>query len=201
MNKFDAISEAFSILGLIGLLEQYNRSVTKPIMLKALLEVLSKSKFNLAKDLNISAGKVSSFNKFMFPNMPTGSKADVFILGLVGMKTCASCGEVFSVENFNHNKAKKDGLNTYCKHCHNKTSSITQAARTAKYKSAKLNQIPSWANLDKIKEIYDKCPKGYHVDHVVPLQGELVSGLHVETNLQYLPAKDNLSKSNNWDFS
>lgn len=68
--------------------------------------------------------------------------------------------------------------------------------RAAMYRSRKLNQTPSWANLDKIKEIYLNCPYGFHVDHIVPLKGRLVAGLHVENNLQYLPAKENLAKRN-----
>lgn len=70
------------------------------------------------------------------------------------------------------------------------------AFRARTYRSRKQNQIPSWADLVKIKDIYLSCPKGFHVDHIIPLKGKLVSGLHVENNLQYLPAIDNIRKRN-----
>lgn len=57
---------------------------------------------------------------------------------------------------------------------------------------------PKWINIESICEFYANCPKGYHVDHIIPLNGENVSGLHVAWNLQYLPAKENIKKSNKY---
>ena len=75
---------------------------------------------------------------------------------------------------------------------------IPHKIRQAKRRADKLNATPKWTNLKKIKEIYKNCPRGYHVDHIVPLQGENVSGLHVENNLQYLTAKQNIAKGNKY---
>jgi hypothetical protein len=71
-------------------------------------------------------------------------------------------------------------------------------ANNAKRRAQKLKAIPKWANLKIIKEFYKHCPEGYHVDHIVPLQGKNVCGLHVIENLQYLPAKENLRKGNRY---
>ncbi len=71
-----------------------------------------------------------------------------------------------------------------------------KCAREAKRRSFKLNATPLWADLKAIEDIYESCPKGHHVDHIVPLQGKTVCGLHVEYNLQHLSASDNIAKSN-----
>ena len=72
-------------------------------------------------------------------------------------------------------------------------------ARTARRRAAKLQAIPPWADLEKIKEFYQNCSEGHHVDHIVPLQHPLVCGLHVSENLQYLTAEENFKKGNTWE--
>jgi hypothetical protein len=59
--------------------------------------------------------------------------------------------------------------------------------------------MPLWADPLAIAKIYARCPPGHHVDHEIPLRGRLVSGLHVETNLQYLPASENHRKHNKFE--
>jgi len=67
------------------------------------------------------------------------------------------------------------------------------------YKLARLNRTPAWANQSKIAEIYQEARKlGLTVDHIIPLCGKLVSGLHVENNLQLLPGPTNFSKGNSY---
>ena len=76
-------------------------------------------------------------------------------------------------------------------------------AHTAKRRAHQHLAIAPWADLAAIKAIYAEAAgrrnaKGemVHVDHVIPLKHPLVCGLHVETNLQIVPALANWSKNN-----
>lgn len=72
-----------------------------------------------------------------------------------------------------------------------------QNALHAKYKAAKLQQVPAWADLAAIKFIYQQAAEqGLTVDHIVPLRGKTVSGLHVHYNLQLLTKAENSAKGN-----
>ena len=62
---------------------------------------------------------------------------------------------------------------------------------------------PDWACLNSIETKYKERETMskvtgivHHVDHIIPLQGENVCGLHVHNNLRVIPARDNLRKSN-----
>jgi hypothetical protein len=82
-------------------------------------------------------------------------------------------------------------------------------AKWMKRDAAKKHRTPSWLTLDEfwmIEQAYDIAAKRsqmlgieFHVDHIVPLQGKTVSGLHVPWNLQVIPAKLNQQKSNHFN--
>lgn len=71
-----------------------------------------------------------------------------------------------------------------------------------------MRRTPAWANQEAIRAIYDLAHRltdetgvPHHVDHEIPLQGELVSGLHVENNLRVIPATENIRKRNKFEVS
>lgn len=153
---------------------------------------------NVADYLGVSSSKLRNLVKLVFPEKPNRGRLLNYILALANYKVCKNCNSYLPIASFRANSRNSDGVNSHCKECHSINTAKTQPARQAKYNSAKLHRTPPWADLDKIKDIYDKCPKGYHVDHIIPLQGEFISGLHIETNLQYLPALDNIKKGNKY---
>ena len=85
------------------------------------------------------------------------------------------------------------------------------SARVRKYKYTKLCRTPNWLGVDElwmIEQAYELAALRtklfgfvWHVDHVLPLQGKLVSGLHTPYNLQVIPGRDNMSKSNRFTVS
>jgi hypothetical protein len=66
-----------------------------------------------------------------------------------------------------------------------------QKAHHAAHQSIRCRRLahaqPAWADRKAIDAIYLKAQQtGMHVDHIIPLKGKIVSGLHVEGNLQLL---------------
>ena len=71
-------------------------------------------------------------------------------------------------------------------------------SKLAKYRAKKLQAQPSWVDTATLHAIYANCPSGLEVDHIIPLQGKDVCGLHVPWNLQYLTRRANASKGNKY---
>ncbi len=143
------------------------------------------------------------------------------------MKVCTGCKLELSLENFYKQFPTK--YRAKCKSCYDKRNNEyrrTDAGRKSrrkinkkyyatdsgkavrrafvnKYRTRKLNAMPTWADQERIKHIYWMCNLitkitgiEHHVDHIIPLQGEDVCGLHVPENLQILTAEENLRKGN-----
>ena len=70
-----------------------------------------------------------------------------------------------------------------------------------KAKRLKRHMLLDKAGRKAIAEIYVNCPDDWHVDHIVPILGKTISGLHVPENLQYLPDWVNHMKGNRWEES
>jgi hypothetical protein len=84
----------------------------------------------------------------------------------------------------------------------------TKVSRTIFRRLAKIQRTPAWLtdiDFERINNEYRVAAlltkvtgSAWHVDHIVPLQGKMVSGLHVPSNLRVLPATENIRKSNNF---
>ena len=84
-------------------------------------------------------------------------------------------------------------------------------ANTVKRRLSKLNRTPAWLtdiDYERIQNEYKLAVlltkvEGvqWTVDHIIPLQGELVSGLHVPSNLQVMRASENYSKRNKFEVT
>jgi hypothetical protein len=143
------------------------------------------------------------------------------------MKTCSKCKITKEFNEFQKDKSKLDGYRYHCKACKkalSKSHTITHLHQGAKYskewkakypekaiaqkakrRAAKLQRTVSWANSELINEFYAEAKRlteltgiSFHVDHIIPLQGTTVSGLHVENNLQVLPYYENCKKGNRY---
>jgi hypothetical protein len=105
----------------------------------------------------------------------------------------------------NHYENNKESISIKIREYQKLNKSKVNAANSKRRASLK-SRVPSWLTKEQFKEVemFYKMANiltketgiKHHVDHIIPLQGCLVSGLHIPSNLQVITAKDNLSKSN-----
>jgi hypothetical protein len=138
----------------------------------------------------------------------------------VNDRVCMQCDLEYQIRVYKENpeKARQRRLKTYertkdkhlaQKRIYRQTNKAKVNALAKAYKVRKKNRIPKWVDKDHmwlIKEAYELAQLrtkqfgfSWHVDHIVPIQGELVSGLHVIENLQVIPAIENIKKKNKFE--
>lgn len=110
-----------------------------------------------------------------------------------------------SKEYYNKNK---DSILAYLKYWRDSNPDKVARGRLDRVKNVR-RAIPPWTTdkmVEDIKMVYlhakdcaitSGCE--YEVDHIVPIKGKTVCGLHVPWNLQVLPKDINRSKTNNYD--
>ena len=131
------------------------------------------------------------------------------------MKNCRGCGKRKPLDAFPL-KDRSGARRAYCRPCYAlvrreadrrycRRHSHMKRANSAAYRARKLRQTFKLAphHVHEIKEIYRRAYEltrktgiPHHVDHIYPLKHKLFCGLHVPWNLQVLPAKLNVTKSN-----
>lgn len=142
----------------------------------------------------------------------------------LGVRTCSTCKEEKPLSQYHmRNRKRKDGSvykapYSVCKTCRRTQFRHYDNTPNGKYRKKRSKSLrnnrnkhatPKWLTKEQKQQIVDTYElmrdcrtitgEDYHVDHIVPIKGDNICGLHVPWNLQVLPADVNLSKSNNHD--
>ena len=106
----------------------------------------------------------------------------------------------------NHTQKIKEGIKKW-----GKNNPVKILAHTRNQQTNRLMRSPKWLTADDrwmIEQAYELAVLrtkmfgfSWHVDHILPLQGKTVSGFHVPTNLQVIPATDNVRKANMFEVA
>lgn len=207
------------IFGLASLdLRRYNTDSVD--LLHALIELESIAKVSEYLDISENAIEHVLHRKLRryFPEKDKTEKWSCHLLRILDLRKCPKCKCIKNFDLYHIDKSRFTGYSIYCASCSGAKSSEYRAQnqnrlseyrkehylsnagyykdKAAHRRALVIRATPKWANRSKILDIYRNCPDNHHVDHIIPLNSDIVCGLHVEFNLQYLTAEDNLRKSN-----
>jgi hypothetical protein len=129
----------------------------------------------------------------------------------VANQTCLECSKDQQRRAEEARRARRDSDAVFAKHRreqravshsgYRKRNRGKKAAEWAAWYADRLRRTPPWADLKAIRKIYEESHRvtketglEHHVDHIIPMRGKLVSGLHIAENLRVLPGPENLAK-------
>lgn len=167
---------------------------------------------NAKQYLGISEQTFNRLVKRVFPNTTLkggGETWSFYLLSLIDYKKCHKCSVIKPMTEI-------AASSSVCKTCRTQYNTSEDKRiknreqqrafyynnphyfneKAARYRARKLKACPKWVSRKELQNIYDNRPEQHHVDHIIPLQGKYVCGLHVPWNLQYLSISDNCSKGN-----
>jgi hypothetical protein len=129
----------------------------------------------------------------------------------VANQTCLECAKEQHRRAEETRLARRDSDAIFAKHRraqkaaqsvgYRKRNRGKKAAEWVAWYADRLQRTPPWADLKAIRKIYEESHRvtkatglEHHVDHIIPMRGKLVSGLHIAENLRVLPGPENLAK-------
>jgi len=182
------------------------------LTLELVLSVVAKRQ-NIVSDLTNKLGcskqTVTNFLKKTFPDRDPVKDRSIYVwlLAKKELKFCPRCEEIKPYAEYYTNIKEKNNLQSYCKNCstqyrietYNKDPQKEIVQNSIRKRVRDSKQTPNWAEKQAITEFYRNRPNNCHVDHIIPLNGKNVCGLHILENLQYLTVEQNLKKNNKYE--
>ena len=125
-------------------------------------------------------------------------------------KKCPKCEKHRWVKDFYKLPLAKDGLQSWCKKCHDNATAVRAKANpgrklaSVRRYQARKKKVDVTPNDPRIEALYVLAAKlrevgrDVEIDHIIPLQPQpgQTQGLHTFANLRIVPVKENRRKSN-----
>jgi|APGre2960657404_1045060.scaffolds.fasta_scaffold03084_15 hypothetical protein len=174
--------------------------------------ILTTKEFFPNKNQSTTSEKLRNIFGDSIQSKPIAVSINNYFLFEYGYIYCNTCNSILPKNAFYTHKSSWHGYKHYCIDCQKQLRNIEDSkkyihnnrdkynAYLAKYRAKKLKATPKWLTNEHyliIEQIYKKAKVlGLEVDHIIPLQGSNVCGLHVPWNLQLLTREENAAKSN-----